>query len=84
MGRDTYKVSHPVSNGLPDVQKSPTIIQNLQTPPRQNCQVEKAEVSKKTQMIALKKRAVWQESREEEIEKCRDEKGMGGMGNTKF
>lgn len=52
VGRNTYKVSHPVPNGLPDVQKSLTIVQNLQTPPRQNCQVEKAEVSKKIQIIA--------------------------------
>lgn len=52
VGRDMYKISHPVSNGLPDVQKSLTIVQNPCTPPRQDCQVEKVDVSKKTQMAA--------------------------------
>lgn len=51
VGREMYKVSHPVPNGLPDVQKSLTIAQNLHTPPIQNCQVEKVQVSKKIQMI---------------------------------
>jgi len=29
-------------------------------------------------------RAVWQPSRDKGTEKCRDEKGMGGTGDTKF
>lgn len=87
MWAEMYKISHPVSNGLPDVQKSLTIVQNLWTPPRQDCQVEKVDICKKTQIVAQekkKKRTTWQQSREEENEKYGDDKGMGGMRNKKF
>lgn len=56
MWAEMYKISHPVSNGLPDVQKSLTIVQNLWTPPRQDCQVEKVDISKKTQIVAQEKK----------------------------